>query len=105
MEWNYTMLTAIASLGEGNTGKLISLVDRATAKDCLVLIFEKSGTHAFSHCQLFSNNGEEKYLYHKDPSGKPGLFLSWTIPAQGQHSVKRFKELIKLNIPTDQDTA
>ena len=99
------MLTAIASLAEDNSSSVSSLVDRVSAKDCLCLIFKRSGMHSFLRCELSSNNGEETYLYHKDPSGKPGLFLSWTISAQGQGSVRQFQQLIKTDTPTIQDTA
>ncbi|HZW54896.1 MAG TPA: TM1802 family CRISPR-associated protein [Nitrososphaerales archaeon] len=89
------MLTAIASLSNPNSSKLSSLVQDSGSEDCLSIIFKKSKPSDFLRCELSSNNGEELYLYHKEPSGKPGLFLSWTIPAQGQKSVRQFQSLIK----------
>lgn len=89
------MLTAIASLAQGDFPALSNLVDRTTALNCLCLIFQKQGNQNFLRCELSANNGEEKYLYHKEPSGKPGLFLSWTIPSQGEGSVRMFQQLVK----------
>lgn len=97
------MLTAIASLAGSDSSSLGNLVDRASAVDCLCLIFQKFGDCKFLRCELSSNNGEEEYLYHKEPSGKPGLFLSWTIPSQGQGSIKRFQGLVKLDTRTKEE--
>jgi CRISPR-associated Csh1 family protein len=67
----------------------MSLVDRSGAKDCVEIVFSESN-YSFIGCYISANKGEDKYLYHKEPSGKPGLFLSWTIPAP---DIKLFQEL------------
>lgn len=97
------MLTAIASLTASDDSGVSTLVDRATATDCLCLIFQKYGDYKFLKCHLSENNGEEEYLYHREPSGKPGLFLSWTIPSEGQGSIKQFQRLYKLNSRTKEE--
>jgi len=95
------LLTAIASLTERDRQGLGNLVDRAAARDCLCLVFQKFGDYKFLRCELSANNGEEEYLYHKEPSGKPGLFLSWTVPSQGDCSIKQFQQLLKSKEPTN----
>lgn len=85
------VLTAIASLGDIGKKGLNSLVDRPGARDCVEIIFNKSDC-SFSGCGISANKGEEKYLYHRDKSGKPGLFLSWTISVA---DVKKFQDLSK----------
>lgn len=85
------VLTAIASLGDIGKKGLSSLVDRSGARDCVEIIFNKSDC-SFSGCGISANKGEEKYLYHRDKSGKPGLFLSWTISAA---DVTKFQDLSK----------
>ena len=89
----FNLLTSIASLAEEHKLTDIShLVEKVAAQDCLVLVFSGQKPYRFLKVELSANNGETKYLYHKDPSGKPGLFLSWTIPSG---SVVSFQKLSK----------
>ncbi len=85
------VLTAIADLGDLDQGGMRSLVDKSDAEGCIAIIFDKDD-YSFMKCELSANQGEEKYLYHKDKSGKPGLFLSWTISAT---EVEKLRKLSK----------
>jgi hypothetical protein len=48
----------------------------------LEIRFTLSDQPIYVGSSLEQNKGEQVYLYHKDPSGKPGLFLSWRISFQ-----------------------
>jgi CRISPR-associated Csh1 family protein len=93
------VLTAIASLGDIGEKGLKSLVDRSGARDCIEIIFNK-GDCSFSGCEISANKGEEKYLYHREKSGKPGMFLSWTISVT---DVKKFQDLSKKSSRSKED--
>jgi len=88
------MITAIAQLGRASrksgefSSELEAFVNRSRAKHVLVLRIRVSENGAkYEGVELEENKGEEKYLYRRDPSGKPGLFITGRLPMSGDAGV------------------
>jgi len=92
------LIRSIAELGRasrelGEFGNdLEVLVDRSGAKHALVLNLRISENRAkYEGLELEENRGEEKYLYRRDPSGKPGLFITGRIPRGGDIGIEKLR--------------
>jgi len=92
------VITAIAQLGRASrkfgkfSSELEALVDHSRAKHVLVLRIRVSENQAkYEGIELEENKGEEKYLYRRDPSGKPGLFITGRIPMLGDVGVQKLQ--------------
>ena len=89
------MITSIKELGRISKGSDIDL-DVIRAKHILAISLI-AGENELSYAGIELEQVKERpsrYLYCKDPSGKPGLFLSWRI-ASGD--VKNLKKAIAQN--------
>ena len=96
------MITAIAQLGKAAkqqaefSDDLKVLVDRSRAKDVLVLRIRVLKRHVkYEGLDIEENKGEARYLYRRDLSGKPGLFLTGRISRNDVHVLRRALILLK----------
>jgi len=88
------MIVSISKLGKITKGAYIP-GDPIKASNVLAIQFLKSGELLeYRGISLEEKKGEEYYLYYKDQSGKPGLFLSWRISSD---DVKKLKKAIDEN--------
>ena len=80
------MLVSIRRLGE-----FVKLGgEPIKAADILSIQFIKKGEDlCYDGVELEERKGEERYLYYRDKSGKPGLFLSWRISSGSVRGLKR----------------
>jgi CRISPR-associated protein Cas8b/Csh1 subtype I-B len=89
------MLTPIAEIGRLQPESISSMLDKITAKQVLAVQMKyEKGEMKYDGISLEEVKEPEKYLYKKDPSGKPGLFISWRI---GRGDINKFKKAIKDN--------
>lgn len=80
------MLISIRKFGD--FGRLEGEPIKAT--DVLSIQFIKRGEDlCYDGIELEQRKEEERYLYYRDKSGKPGLFLSWRISSGDIRKLKR----------------
>lgn len=96
------MITAIAQLGKAAkqqgefSDDLKVLVDPSQAQDILALRIRVLKKHTkYEGLDLEENKGEARYLYRRDQSGKPGLFLTGRISRNDVHVLRRNLILLK----------
>lgn len=94
------MLKSIALIGSQIEGGWSHLVDPSSARDVFVICTDKNGKYL--GVTVENNAGGERYLYRRDKSGKPGIFLTGKIPANDMKFIKSrtsattdFDELLK----------
>ncbi|MDG6966966.1 MAG: hypothetical protein JRN58_06795 [Nitrososphaerota archaeon] len=84
------MLKSIALIGGALIGSQKEdewrhLVDRSAASDVFVIYTDSNGTY---RGVTVEHNDGERYLYRRDYSGKPGIFLTGKIPANDMKFMK-----------------
>ncbi|MEM3191331.1 MAG: TM1802 family CRISPR-associated protein [Candidatus Parvarchaeota archaeon] len=94
------MLKSIALIGSQGEGEWAYLVDSSSVRDVFVICTDDNGK--YKGVTVEDNAGEERYLYRRDKSGKPGIFLTGRIPANDIKFIKKqisgqkeFDELLK----------
>jgi CRISPR-associated Csh1 family protein len=94
------MLRSIANIGSQMEGEWGHLVDSSSASDVFVICTDDNGK--YKGVTVEHNTGGERYLYRRDKSGKPGIFLTGRIPANDIRFIKSkvsgtadFDELLK----------
>lgn len=85
------MLTPIAKIGEiSQEDDLSSLLDPISAKYVLAIQMErKNSKMSYIGISLEEVKDKRSYLYKRDLSGKPGLFLSWKIDLNDIRKLKK----------------
>lgn len=94
------MITEIAEIGKFVEEDVIS--EPITAKQVFAFKFRyKNKTEmVYEGISLEEVKEKDKYLYRKDLSGKPGLFLSWKISS---NDIKNLKSAIESNDAKSKD--
>lgn len=83
------MLDSISRLGDFvETRDVLSEPTKATNVLSIQLI-KKNKTLYYEGIELEEKKGEKHYLYRRDKSGKPGLFLSWRISGTDVGKLKK----------------
>ena len=95
------MLDSISRLGHFVEPR-DSLEDPVKASNVLSIQFVKKGEKiCYGGIELEEKNGKKHYLYRRDKSGKPGLFLSWRIPGADVRKLK--KAMMEKDVKTVRD--